>query len=295
MCIVTCMTQVTSKAQTVGPSVVGLRHGARRGSGLVVAQDRVAVLTHSIARTPIEVVFSDGRSAEAEPAGADRRHGLTVLQVPTLDAPIIAFSEHSVEIGDVVYALANPGASGLRVTEGRVSAAALTVRGRHGRPVDGVIEHTAPLPRGSGGGPLVDDAGQVLGLNVLRSDPGFLLALPATVVAPVIERLLGGGPETAHLGLALVPPRASRRMRAAVGLAERDGLIVRDIEADGPAARAGVHTGDLLVGLGEADLKTIGDVFRALDAAVDRVALRLVRGTDELELTVDLSGAGAPQ
>ena len=285
------MTQVTSISQSLGPSVVGLRHGARRGSGLVVAQDRVAVLTHSIARTPIEVVFNDERSAEAEPAGADRRHGLTLLQVPTLDAPLAEFAQRAPEIGDVVYALANPGASGLRVTEGRVSAAGLTVRGRHGRPVEGVIEHTAPLPRGSGGGPLVDDAGQVLGINVLRADPGFLLALPAAVAAPSIERLLTGAPEPAHLGLALVPPRASRRMRAAVGLPERDGLIVRDIEPSGPAARAGVQTGDLLVGLGQADLKTIGDVFRALDQAADPVALRLVRGTDDLELSVALSGS----
>src|SRR5271156_3537537 len=162
------MSQVTSISKTVGASVVGLRRGARRGSGVVVAQDRVAVMRHSIVRSPVEVVFADGHSAEAEIAGVDRRSAFALLDVPTGDAPVIELADGTPQIGDVVFALGNPGASGLRVTEGRVSAGPLTVRGRHGRPVEGVIEHTAPLPRVSGGGPLVDTNGALVGVNVLR-------------------------------------------------------------------------------------------------------------------------------
>lgn len=253
----------------------------------------MAVLSHSIGRTPVEVVLPDGQSADGELAGVDRRHGIALLEVPTGDAPAVRFADAAPQIGDVVFALANPGASGLRVTEGRVSTGPLTVRGRHGRPVEGVIEHTAPLPRGSGGGPLVDADGGVLGLNVLRSDPGFLLALPAGVVRASVERLLEGREESGHLGVALVPGRASRRMRAAVGLPERDGLLVRHVEDGGPADRAGVRAGDLLVGLGETELKSIRDVFAAIDAAPDSVAVRIVRGTEELELTVQLRGGDA--
>ncbi len=287
------MSQVTSLSQSLGPSVVGLRRGARRGSGVVVAPDRVAVLRHSINRTPVEVVFSDGRSADGEPDGSDRRHGIALLSVPTGDAVPVRFADRVPEFGDVVYALADPGASGLRVTEGRVSAGPLTVRGRHGRPVQGVIEHTAPLPRGAGGGPLVNAEGEVLGLNVLRADPGFILALPAAVVARTIDRLLAGDAEPAHLGIALVPARASRRMRAAVGLPERDGLLVRAVEDGTPAARAGVRAGDLLVGRGASALQGVDDVFAALDAATDAVVLRVVRGTEELELTAELGGTPA--
>jgi serine protease Do len=287
------MSQVTSIAQEVGASVIGLRRGARRGSGIVVAPDRVAVLRHSIARTPVEVVFGDGRRADGELAGVDRRSGIALLAVPTGETPAVRFADNAPQLGDVVFALGNPGGSGLRLTEGRVSAVPLTVRGRHGRSVEGVIEHTAPLPRGSGAGPLVDAGGAVLGLNVLRGDPGFLLALPSAVVRPAIERLLQGQAQTGHLGLALVPPRASRRMRAAVGLPDRDGLIVREVEAGGPADHAGVQAGDLIVGLGETDVKTIDDVFRTLDAAADDVSIRLVRGTEELELAVTLGGAPA--
>jgi len=159
--------------------------------------------------------------------------------------------------------------------------------------VQGVIEHTAPLPRGAGGGPLVNADGEVLGLNVLRADPGFLLALPGALVQRSIERLTAGEEEPGRLGIALVPARATRRLRAAVGLPERDGLLVRYVEEGGPAERAGVCKGDLLVGVGETDIASVDDAFAALDAAGDPVALRLVRGTEELELSVALGAARA--
>src|SRR5262249_54569706 len=92
-------------------------------------------------------------------------------------------------IGAPVFALGNPG-TGLRITEGQVSAAPLTIRSRDGRPLE-VIEHTAPMPRGSGGGPLLDEHGAVLGLNALRGAPGFLLALPAA--EPGVCGARGGG------------------------------------------------------------------------------------------------------
>ncbi len=285
------MSQVTSLTVQLGPSIVGLRRGARRGSGLLVAQDRIAVLAHSISRPPVELVYSDGDAVDGELIGVDRRHRVAVLGAPSGERPIVRWAEAAPEIGDPVFALPKPGATGLRITEGRVSSGPLTVRGRHGRAVEGVIEHTAPLPRGSGGGPLVDETGAVLGVNVLRADPGFLLALPAAVVRSSIDRVLQGGEQAGHLGVALVPPRASRRMRAAVGLPPRDGLLVREIEEGGPADRAGVQAGDLLVGIGETDLREIDDVHAAIDAADDTVSVRIVRGTDELELSVPLGAA----
>jgi serine protease Do len=287
--MVTCTLQVTTISKGVGESVIGLRRGARRGSGVVVADGRVAVLAHSLAEDRVEVVFAEDRSAEGVLVGVDRRRGIAVLEVATNDAPVVRWSQSPPEIGDAVFALGNPG-SGLRVTEGRVSAAPLTVRGRYGRPLEGVIEHTAPLPRGAGGGPLVDPTGAVLGVNALRTDPGFLLALPAAVVAPAVDRLLEGRASSGYLGLALVPPRASRRMRAAVGLPGSEGLLVRRVEAGAPAERAGVLAGDLLVGVEHTEVKDLDDVFRALDAADGPVPIRLLRGSERVELTVELGG-----
>jgi serine protease Do len=283
------MLQVTDIVDQLGPSVAGVRWGGRRGSGVVVAQDRVVVLRRSNAG-PIEVALAGQQPREGELVGSDRRRAIAVVVVPTGDAAAPAWADGAAGIGDAVFALANPGATGLRATEGRVSSEPLTVRGRHGRAVEGVIEHTAPLPRGAGGGPLVDAAGALLGLNVLRADPGFLLALPAAVVRPAVERILAGREEEGgRLGVALVPARASRRMRAAVGLPERDGLLVRGVEDGGPAELAGVRAGDLLIGLGGTDLHGVEDVFAALDAAENAVELRLIRGTEELDVSVALS------
>ena len=285
------MVQLASIAGSVGESVVGLRRGARRGSGVVVAQDRVAVLVHSLREDRVEVVFADGRSEDAELAGVDRRHGVALLQVPTDGAAIVRWSQAQPSIGDSVFALANPGAGGLRATEGRVSAAPVTLRGRHGRSLEGMIEHTAPLPRGAGGGPLVDTDGAVLGVNALRADPGFLLALPAAVVSGAVEGLLEGRARPRYLGVALAPPGASRRMRAAVGLPQRDGLLVRRVESGGPAELAGVQVGDLLVGLGDTEVQDLADVFDAIDSAGGPLEVRIVRGAESLALTVDVSGA----
>ncbi len=264
-----------------------MRWGKRRASGVVVAQDRIVVLRQTTPG-PVELTVAGHAPQEGELVGSDRRRGLAVLGAPTGDVTAAQWADAAPSIGDAVFALANPGGTGLRATEGRVSSEPLTVRGRHGGPVEGVIEHTAPLPRGAGGGPLVDSRGALLGLNVLRSDPGLILALPAAVVRPAVERILSGREQARHLGVALAPRRASRKMRAAVGLPERDGLIVRGVERGGAADTAGVRAGDLLVTIGETELSHIDDVFAALDGAEDSVALRLIRGTQELELTVAL-------
>ena len=192
------------------------------------------------------------------------------------------------QLGDRVFALGDPG-TGLRITEGRVSSAPLSLRGRSGRLIEG-IEHTAQLPRGSGGGALVNADGAVVGLNALRTDPGFLFAIGTAAVWPAVERLLAGKAETGRLGVAIAPPRVARRLRRAVGLPERDGLLVRGVEEGSVAAVAGVQVGDLLVGLGDQSLDSLDSLFSVLDAEPRGTTLTVIRGVDEFELPVNLSG-----
>ena len=111
--------------------------------------------------------------------------------------------------GAPILALANPGGRGLRTTFGLVSATGRGFRGPRGRRVAGSIEHTAPLPRGSSGGPLVDPGGNLLGLNAVRRDGGFILALPADAALRrrVDELARGEAVERPRLGVALAPPR----------------------------------------------------------------------------------------
>src|SRR6266576_1270626 len=106
--------------------------------------------------------------------------GSGVVSVDTGDVEPVEWGDPgSLTAGSVVLALANPGGRGLRTTLGLVSSLGSRLRGPRGRRIRGTIEHTAPLPRGSAGGPLVDTAGRLLGINSVRVDGGLILAIPA--------------------------------------------------------------------------------------------------------------------
>ena len=282
---------VTDAAASVGPAVVGLGRGWGRGSGVVIAAGRVLTVAHVLRGDRIAVSFADGRTAEGQVAGSDPDLDVAVIAVDTGDTQPVAWEPgETPAAGTPVLALANPGGRGLRTTFGLVSATGRGFRGPRGRRVAGSIEHTAPLPRGSSGGPLVDAAGNLLGLNAVRRDGGFILALPAdaSLRRRIDELARGEVAARPQLGVALAPPRVARRMRAAVGLPERDGLLVRGVVEGSPAARAAIERGDLLVRASGRPLSGMDDLFEALDDAGDTLVLGLVRGADERDLEVDL-------
>jgi serine protease Do len=192
-----------------------------------------------------------------------------------------------------VVALANPGGRGLRATVGFVSSPARSFRGPRGRRIGGAIEHSAPLPRGSSGGPLLDTAGALLGINSVRVDGGLILAIPADETLRQRVDALGRGESTSRprLGVAIAPPRVARRLRRAVGLPERDGVLVRAVEDDSPAAQAGIERGDLVVAAADQPVDRIDVLYDALDAAAGdgRLELTIVRGSDERKVTVSFS------
>jgi serine protease Do len=285
-------TAVSHAAETVGPSVVGLGRGWGRGSGVVTAAGTVLTNAHVLRGEEVAVTFADGRTEHGRVAGADPDLDLAAIAVETGDTPPVAWEPDRVDavaIGQPVFALANPGGRGLRTTFGLVSATGRSFRGPRGRRIGGSIEHTAPLPRGSSGGPLVDAEGGLLGLNSIRVEGGLILALPADAAMRRRADALasGSGAERPRLGLALAPPRAARRMRAAVGLPERDGLLVRGVVDDSPAGRAGIERGDLLVGIDHQPLASVDELFDALEANAS-LTLTVLRGTDERDVDVIL-------
>lgn len=281
----------------VGPAVIRIGRGGGRGCGVVLGPGLVATNAHNLRDRTTTVTFADGREEQGELVGSDLDGDLAVLRVDTGDAPAVRLGSGEAATGDVVFAVARGAAGGTRVSFGIVSATERAFRGPRGRRIRGSLEHTAPLPRGSSGSPLVDASGTVVGLSTHRIGDGFYLALPADEdLRGRLDALAAGRSRRRPvLGVGLAPSTAARRLRRSVGLPERDGLLVRGVEPGGPAAEAGLNEGDLLVAAAGRELRTVDDLYDALDAAEPggSIELVVVRGTEERTVTVSFPGDDA--
>jgi serine protease Do len=278
-------------AERIGPSVVGIGRGWGVGSGVVVADGRVLTNAHNLRRDETTVRFADGRSERGRVAGADTDGDLAVIEVDTGDAPALEWGDpDAAVIGTPVFALANPGGRGLRVTFGTVSSANRSFRGPRGRRIQGAIEHTAALPRGSSGGPLVDGDGRLLGVNSIRLDGNLILALAADASARGRVDRLAAGEELKRptLGIAVAPPYVARKLRRAVGLPDQAGVLVRGVKDDSPADRAGVQRGDLIIEAGGDTIEDLDDLYNVLDTTTDKLHIKTLRGTEEHDRTLAL-------
>ena len=274
-------------AERIGPSVVGIGNRWRGGSGIVIEDGRVLTNAHNLHGGEVTVTFADGRAAPAVAVGVDIDGDLAVLEVATDAAPPLALGADAPAVGTPVVALGNPNGHGPRVTLGFVSGTGRSFPGPRGRRVPDAVEHTAPLMPGSSGGPIVGLDGRLLGINPNRIGHGFYLAIATGATARERVAALGRGevPQRRRLGVGLAPAHVARRLRRAVGLPERDGLLVREVEDGSPAARAGITEGDLIVAASDRPISSGDDLVEALRAP-GPLELTVVRGADELKVTV---------
>jgi serine protease Do len=278
-------------ADKAGASTVGIGNRWRGGSGVVVEAGKVLTNAHNLHGDEVHVFFGDGREAEGKVLGADGDGDLAVVGVDTGKAPAIGWGDGSaLSIGSPVVALGNPAGNGLRVTVGYVSGVGRAFRGPRGRRVAGAVEHTAPLLPGSSGGPIVDGDGQLLGINTNRLGSGFYQAIASDAGLRDRVAALGRGeaPKRRRLGVGLAPAHVARQLRRAVGLEERDGLLVRDVEDDSPAAKAGIAEGDLIVAAGGKTVASADDLFEAMGSTPADAPLEVtvLRGSEERTVTI---------
>jgi serine protease Do len=279
---------IASVAARLAPSVVGI--GSRiRGAGVVIDDGRVLTNAHNLRGDEVTVTFHDGRRVRGTVSGVDRDGDLAVIAVDSSGATPLKWGDPDpLTIGTVVFGAAMTASRTARVTVGTVSSLEQAFRGPGGRRIAGSIEHTAPLAPGSSGGPLVDADGRLVGLNTNRIGEGFYLALPTGAALRERIEALGRGEsvERRRLGVAVAPSHVARRLRRSVGLPERDGLLVRGVEDDSPAAAAGIAAGDLIVEAAGRPITDADDLADALAAAGPTFDVRIVRGADELQLSV---------
>jgi len=288
---------VARLAQDAGSSVVGIGQRWGIGSGIVLGEGRVLTNAHNLRGGQATVTFAGGRTAEGTVAGHDFDGDLAVVQADTGQVAALPWATAAPAIGMPVFALANPGGRGLRVTFGTVSGIDRSFRGPRGLRITGSLEHTAPLLPGSSGGPVLDAAGRLLGINTNRLGEGFYLAIPADeeLRRRVDALARGESARRPQLGITITPRHVARRLRSAVGLPDAEGVLIREVAEDSPAARAGLASGDLIVGAAGQPVRTIDDLSGALRAAGDTIELNVLRLTEERSVQVVFGQDSPPE
>lgn len=288
------LTEVLQQIEArVGPAVVGIGRRRGAGAGVVVAEGRIVTNAHNIRSEVVGLRLHDGSRIDGTVAAADADSDLAVVTADTGDiTPIEWNTDAAPTLGTPVFALSRARSdAATRVTFGTIAAVDRRFRGPRNRPIAGAFEHTAPLARGASGGPVVDATGALLGINTHRLGEGFYLSVPADdALRARIDTLASGETPAQHqLGVALAPPHVAHRLRSAVGLPERDGLLVQQVFEATPAAAADLRRGDLIVAVDGTDVDSVDVLYAALAGQSDTMALRVLRGTDEIDVTINFA------
>lgn len=283
----------------VSASVVAVMAGEGGGSGVIYDADGlIATNAHVVADADeVEVAFADGVRAQATVRAADPVTDLAVLDVDRSDLPAATFSEELPEIGALAVAVGNPLGLESSVTQGIISGLQrnLPAPAPAGQALTDLIQTDAAISPGNSGGALVDDRGEVVGMTVAFIPPqvgavalGF--AIPAATVVDVVDELIEDG-TVSHAFLGVVPAPVTSELAERFQLDAEDGVLVVDLAGDGPAARAGVEQGDIIVDVDGEQVRSPGDLFQVLHdhEPGDELALRVLRDGEEREITVTLT------
>ncbi len=295
---------VVAAAERVGPAVAHLEVAQARprrgrgehgtGSGFAFTPDGLLVTNSHVVHgaSAVRATFADGASYDAQVIGDDPDTDIAVLRV---GASGLATAElgrsRDVRVGQLAIAIGNPYGFQHTVTAGVVSALGRSLRATTGRLIDDVIQTDAALNPGNSGGPLVDARGRVIGVNtaIIPMAQGICFATAIDTAQWVIMQLLRDGRvRRGYLGFAGANVPLGRRLVRHHALDGERAVRVETVERDGPAARAGLEAGDLIVAFDGARVGGIDDLHRLLGAErIGRSAsLAVLRRGRRLELAV---------
>lgn len=254
------------------------------GSAVVVQPDGVLVTNHHVVEEAdgIEVTLASGKRHEAEVIGRDPPNDLAVLRIPAQGLPALELREDvHAKVGEVVLAVGSPYGLAGTVTMGIVSGVGRTLRSGSGHLIENVLQTDAPVNPGNSGGPLVDTAGRVVGINTALFAPGqgIALAVPAATARFVVDEVLAWGKvRRAWLGI----------MARTVDLPGRSAVAIEQVYKGSPAAAAGLRPGDIVLGVDGHDLEGMDALLKHLgrDGIGQRKALRVLREDQEGEVRV---------
>jgi S1-C subfamily serine protease len=283
---------VVTAVDRVRPAVVHIRVERRgrgrvqgSGSGFIIAPDGYLLTNSHVAggASTLDVTLPDGRTAAAELVGEDPDSDLAVVKIGASELAYTRLADsHRVRVGQIAIAIGSPYGFQHTVTAGIVSALGRSMRSQTGRLLDNIIQTDAALNPGNSGGPLVNSAGDVIGVNtaVILPAQGICFAIAANTAERVAVALMREGRvRRAYLGVGGQDTAIARRVVRHFDLTHESAVRVSTVEKDSPAEAAGMRAGDLIVAFGEEAVTGIDDLQRLLTGrrigdAVDVVVLR---------------------
>ncbi len=299
---------VIGVAEKLRPAVVNVSIWGRRrspwedppngnGSGIIIAPDGLIVTNNHVVEKSrrVEVVFDDGEEAEAEILGTDAASDLAVLRANAADLPAAEFGDaEGLRVGQLVMAIGSPYGFHSTLTAGVVSALGRSMRGAAGRLIDNVIQTDAAINPGNSGGPLVTSSAKVVGINTAAigrgAGIGFAIPVNATTRRILAALISYGTYRRAYFGIAgRERPLYAREARRLVRT-QRFGVEIAEIEPGGPAAKAGIRPGDVVVTLDGEPILGMASLQAALSPErIDRrITVEIVRRDNLMQLGVKL-------
>ena len=239
------------------------------GSGFIISEDGQIVTNHHVVAgaETVTVKLADGRSFDAEVVGSDAMTDIALLKVKAdVDLPKVDFgTSKTLRVGDEVVAVGNPFGLGGTVTSGIVSALSRDIQAG---PFDDFIQTDAAINRGNSGGPLFNNAGEVIGVNtaILSPDGGSVgigFSVPSDLVQDIVADLSDDGEITrGWLGVQIRPMTAE--VAQVLGLDAPKGAVIEAIGDDSPAKKAGLEKGDIILSFNDTEIKELRDLTRAV-------------------------------
>jgi S1-C subfamily serine protease len=297
---------VVRAVERVGPAVVHIearrppadprrgRQDRGSGSGFVFTSSGYILTNSHVVHdaTGLEVTLADGRRCAAEPIGDDPETDVAVVRVHAEGlTPAALGDSQAVRVGQIAIAVGHPYGFQATVTAGVISALGRSLRSASGRLIDDVLQTDAALNPGNSGGPLVDAQGRVIGVNTATILPaqGLCFAIAINTAKFVAGRLIRDGRvRRSRIGAAVQTVPLPAGLLDRQGKGAEGGVLIVGVEPGGPAERAGLEEGDIVVGFDGHPVSGIDDLHRLLteERVGLRVPLRILRRPELLALHI---------
>ena len=265
-------TTVSPVADAVGPAVGLVESGEGHGSGVVLSPDGLVVTNSHVVgdKKTVSLRLPDGHRLDGRVLGTDPDTDLAIIKADgTAPAAATLGDSTAIRRGHIAIAIGNPLGFESTVTAGVISALGRSLRSPSGRPIEDVIQTDAALNPGNSGGALVSSFGEVIGVNtaMIAGAQGICFAVASNTVRWVLTEILQHGRvRRAYLGLAVDSVNLPRRIASAAGIESVSAAIIHQIVKNGPADRAGLREGDVLLSLDGVAVTGPGPLLKLLGA-----------------------------